>query len=94
MILIVIMIIECLTAKIEDITDALTTCSAVSAAPTGIIDVKFVGLQTVTIGIVAVAPKTKITLTCSAVPSAAGSNVLGAKTVKCYVLIGPWLNYY
>jgi hypothetical protein len=26
-------------------------------------------------------------LLCSAVPSATGSNVLGAKTVKCYVLI-------
>ncbi len=85
MILIVTMITECTTAKIEDTADALTTCSAVSAAPTGIIDVKFLEKQTVTIGIVAVAPKTKITLLCSAVPS--GSTVLGAKTVKCYVLI-------
>jgi hypothetical protein len=84
MILIVTMITECTTAKIEDTTDALTTYSAVSAAPTGIIDVKFVGLQTVTIGIVAVAPKTKITLTCSTIPTGTG---FGAKTVKCYVLI-------
>jgi hypothetical protein len=72
-------IIGCLTAEIGKDSDDLTTCSSVSAAPSGIIDVTFTAAQTVTIGIVAVAPNTKVTLTCTAIPS--GTN-LGAKTVS------------
>jgi hypothetical protein len=72
-------IIECLTANIAKDSDDLTTCSSVSAAPSGIIDVTFAAAQTVTIGIVAVAPNTKVTLTCTAIPT--GTD-LGAKTVS------------
>ncbi len=73
------MILECLTASIAKETEDLEPCSIVSAAPSGIIDVTFTAAQTVTIGIVAVAPNTKVTLTCTAIPS--GTD-LGAKTVS------------
>jgi hypothetical protein len=72
---------ECLTTAILN-TASVAPCSRVSAAPKGTIDVTFsdtTKLQTVTIGIAAVAPNTQIQLTCKAIPTG-GDSV--AKTVK------------
>jgi hypothetical protein len=82
------MILECLTDNIAKDTDDLKPCSSVSAAPSGIIDVTFTAVQTVTIGIVAVAPNTKVMLTCTTI--IATGTKLGAKTVSCYVFFLHW----
>jgi hypothetical protein len=84
-------IIECLTANIAKDSDDLKPCSSVSAAPSGIIDVTFTAAQTVTIGIVAVAPNTKVMLTCTIIIASAAS--LGAKTVSCYVFFLHWYKF-
>ncbi|XP_046638461.1 uncharacterized protein LOC124316514 isoform X2 [Daphnia pulicaria] len=66
---------ECLTTAILN-TASVAPCSRVSAAPKGTIDVTFSDtgkLQTVTIGIVAVAPNTQIQLTCKAIPTGGDS---------------------
>jgi hypothetical protein len=84
-------ILECLTADIAKDSDDLTTCSSVSAAPSGIIDVTFTAVQTVTIGIVAVTPNTKVTLTCTTI-IATGTH-LGAKTVSGFVFFLNWYKF-
>ncbi|EFX72887.1 hypothetical protein DAPPUDRAFT_110143 [Daphnia pulex] len=66
---------ECLTTAVLN-TASVAPCSRVSAAPKGTIDVTFSDtgkLQTVTIGIVAVAPNTQIQLTCKAIPTGGDS---------------------
>ncbi len=70
--------LECLKNPTTD-AFALLPCSRVLAAPKGSIEVAFTAEQIVAIGIVAVAPNTQISLTCTTIPTV-------AKTVS-YILL-------
>ncbi|XP_046638470.1 uncharacterized protein LOC124316522 [Daphnia pulicaria] len=58
---------ECLKSAVLDSASAFLPCSRVLAAPKGSIEITFTAEQSIAIGIVAVAPNTQISLTCTTI---------------------------